>query len=426
MRPRVYVGMAAEYLHEGHANILAKASSLGDVIVGLLTNEAIASYKRLPLTTYEQREKLISRDRGVSVVVPQNTLDYVENLRKYKPEYVVHGDDWRVGVQRETRRRVIEVLKEWGGRLVEPSYTKGISSTILADEERKRGVTPEHRRAFLRTLIEFRPLVRAMEAHSGLSGLIVEKLKLEGKEFDAIWVSSFTDSGSKGKPDTELVDLTSRVETVNDILEVTTKPVIVDGDTGGPEEHFAYMVKTLERLGVSAVIIEDKVFPKQNSLLGEEQKQVSIEEFCGKIRVGMRARITSDFMIIARIESLIAGKSVEDALERGREYVRAGADGIMIHSKSSSPAEVFVLCGMYREQNLDVPIIVAPTTYHTVTERDLIANGVSVVIYANHLLRSSHRAMVRTANLILEDGSLARAEQDCSPMKDILGTVNVV
>lgn len=423
MKPKVYVGMAADRIHEGHANILEEAAKYGNIIIGLLTNEAIASYKRVPATTYEQREKVVRRLKGVSQVVPQKTLDYVENLRRYKPNYVIHGDDWKVGVQKGTRRRVIEVLKEWDGKLVEVAYTPGISSTMLIEEERRGGVTPEYRRESLKKLIELKPLVRVIEAHSGLSALIVEGTKVGGKEFDAIWESSFTDSSSKGKPDIELVDFTSRVRTINEILEVTTKPLIVDGDTGGPREHFAYMVKTLERLGVSAVIIEDKVFPKKNSLLETDQELIGIEEFCSKIRAGIQARITQDFMIFARIESLIAGKPMEDALSRGRAYIQVGADGIMIHSKSKSPTEILDFCKEYQKFEFKVPLIVVPTTYHFITEKELIENGISIVIYANHLLRSSYKAMLDTAKVILKNESPHQAESKCCTPQELFEVV---
>lgn len=423
MRPKVYVGMAADYVHDGHANILEEAEKLGDIIVGLLTDEAIASYKRVPLSTYKQRERLVSRFQGVRRVVPQTTLDYVENLRRYRPDYVVHGDDWKVGIQRKVRENVIKVLKEWGGKLVEPPYTKGVSSTQLIERARELGVTPEYRRKSLRRSIELRPLTKVIEAHSGLSALIAERVKVEGREFHAIWESSFTDSGSKGKPDTELVDFTSRIRTISEMLEVTTKPLIVDGDTGGPKEHFAYAVRTLESLGVSAIIIEDKVFPKQNSLLETIQVQVSSEEFCNKIKAGIQAKITQDFMVFARIESLIVGKPVEEALERSRAYIKAGANGIMIHSKSKSPTEVLDFCKEYRKFGAEIPLVVVPTTYYTITEKELIANGVSIVIYANHLLRSSYRAMLSVAKTILKNESSCKAESGCCSPKEIFEVV---
>ena len=423
MRPKVYVGMAADRIHDGHANILGEASRYGEIVIGLLTDEAIASYKRVPATTYEQREKVVQLFKGVVQVVPQETLDYVENLKRYRPGFVVHGDDWKVGTQKETRRRVVEALKEWNGQLIEVPYTQGVSSTMLIEEERRAGVTPGYRGRSLRRMIELKPLVRVLEAHSGLSALVAEGTKAGGKEFDAIWESSFTDSGSKGKPDIELVDFTSRVSTINEILEVTTKPLIVDGDTGGPKEHFAYMVKTLERLGVSAVIIEDKTFPKKNSLLEVAQWQVSSEEFCDKIRVGIEARITRGFMVFARIESLVVGSSVKEALRRGREYIQAGADGIMIHSKSVSPSEVLAFCKEYQKFEFKVPLAVVPTTYYTVTEEELIDNGVSLVIYANHLLRSSYKAMLGTARRILKDGGPQGAESKCCTPRELFEVV---
>jgi phosphoenolpyruvate mutase len=410
----VYVGMAADFIHTGHINIIREAQKYGKVMVGVLTDKAIASYKRVPLMSYEQRKIVVENIKGVYKVVPQYTLDYVENLEKYRPDFLVHGDDWRVGVQKKTRQRAVNTIKKWHGKLIEPPYTKGISSTLLIEDVNRKGVTPEHRRIILKKLIELKPIVRVMEAHNGLSALVVEKTKVDGKQFDAIWESSFTDSTSKGKPDIELVDFTSRIRTINEILEVTTKPIIVDGNTGGPVEHFVYMVKTLERLGVSAVIIEDKVFPKQNSLLKDvEHKQEKISVFCKKIRAGIQARVTQDFMIFARIESLIANKSVEDALKRAKAYIESGAHGIMIHSNDKTPTKIFEFCDKYRQFKKKVPLIVVPTTYYSITEKELIKVGVTIVIYANHLLRSSYKTMLRIAKNILKNESLSEVEEEC-------------
>lgn len=421
---QVYVGMAADFLHEGHINIIRKASKYGEVTVGLLTDKAITSYKRLPLTTWEQRKTVVENIKGVSRVVPQHTLDYVENLQKYKPDFLVHGDDWKSGIQRETRRRVIEALKEWGGKLVEPPYTKGISSTILINDRKRYGITPDHRRKTLRQLIDLKPIVRVIEAHNGISALIAENVRIDGKRFDAIWESSFTDSASKGKPDIELVDFTSRTHTINEILEVTTKPLIVDGDTGGFPTHFAFMVRTLERLGVSAVVIEDKVFPKQNSLLEVVHVQEEVDTFCDKIRAGNHARVTEDFMIFARIESLTSGKSVDDALIRARAYVTAGANGILIHSRDKSTKKIIDFCRAYEAFESKVPLVAVPTTYNKITEKELIENGVSIVIYANHLLRSSYKAMLETAKTILKNGSCHKAESKCYPIQKLFKVVS--
>ena len=423
---KVYVGMAADYIHVGHINIINEASKYGEVIVGLLTDKAIASYKRVPVTTYEQRRKVVENIKGVSKVVSQETLDYVENLRQIKPEYVVHGDDWKYSPQKYTRQRVVEVLKEWGGILIEPPYTRGISSTLLIEDQKLVGITPEHRRKMLRKLIELKPIVRVIEAHSGISAIIVEKTKFEGKEFDAIWESSLTDSASKGKPDIELVDFTSRTITINEILEATTKPLIVDGDTGGSIEHFVYMVKTLERLGVSAVIIEDKVFPKQNSLIeNATHTQDTIENFSKKIKAGKNARVTQDFMIIARIESLIAGKTIEDALKRSKKYIEAGADGIMIHSKDKTSENILGFCEEYKKFKKKVPLVAVPTTYNSIKEQELITAGVSIVIYANHLLRSSYKAMLEAATKILETERGLETEFHCCSLKELFNVVNI-
>ena len=423
---QVYVAMSADLVHPGHLNIIKNALEYGEVTIGLLTDAAIASYKRLPFLTYEQRKAVIENVKGVTRVEPQETLDYVPNLRRLKPDFVVHGDDWRTGVQRETRQLVIDALNEWGGELIELPYTPGISSTKLNQALKDIGTTPELRMLKLRRLLDAKSLVRVLEAHNGLTGLIIENTRVEQergyREFDAMWLSSLTDSTAKGKPDIEAVDVTSRMGTINEIAEVTTKPIIFDGDTGGITEHFVFTVRTLERLGVSAVIIEDKVGLKKNSLFGTdvEQTQDTIENFSHKIAEGKRARVTNDFMIIARIESLILGAGQEDALKRARAYIEAGADGIMIHSKQKSPDEVFEFCAAYRKFDYRVPLVVVPTTYNSVTEDELKEAGVRIVIYGNHLLRSAYPAMVRTAESILKHGRCTEASDDCTPVKEII------
>ena len=421
--------MSADIIHPGHLNIIKEAAKLGEVTVGVLTDAAIASYKRLPYLSYEQRKLVLENLVGVKNVVPQETLDYVPNLRKYKPDFVVHGDDWKVGVQARVRQRVIDVLAEWGGRLVEPKYTPGISSTKLNTAIREIGTTPDVRRSRLRRLINAKNIVRIIEAHNGLSGLIAEKTFIEKDgikyEFDGMWLSSLTDSTAKAKPDIECVDLTSRMVTVNDILEVTTKPIIYDGDSGGLAEHFVFMVRTLERFGISAVIIEDKMGLKKNSLLGTDggQSQDLIESFSKKIECGKNARVTEDFMIIARIESLILKAGLEDALKRAQAYIEAGADGIMIHSKERKPDEVLEFCKRYSDFPRTVPLVAVPTTYCQITEQQLSDFGVNIVIYANHMLRSAYPAMVKTAKLILASGRAQEADDYCMPIKEIINLI---
>jgi phosphoenolpyruvate phosphomutase len=423
---KVYVGMSADLIHPGHLNILQVARELGEVTVGLLTDAAIASYKRLPLMNYEQRRAIVENIKGVAHVMPQETLDYVPNLRRLRPDYVVHGDDWRSGVQREVRQAVIDALREWGGQLIEPAYTAGISSTQLINAVREIGFTPEVRMQRFQRLLDAKPLVRVLEAHNGLTGLIVEhasyKHNGQAREFDGAWVSSLTDSVSKGKPDIEFVDLTSRLDTIQQILEATTKIIIVDGDTGGVPEHFGLMVRTLERLGVSAVIIEDKVGLKKNSLFGTEanQQQDSIESFCHKIAQGKRSQVTDSFMVIARIESLILNAGLEDALARAHAYLEAGADGIMIHSKAETPEEIFEFARAYQQFRRRGPLVVVPTTYHQVRESDLVKAGVNVVIYANHLLRAAYPAMMNTAVSILQNERALEASKLCMPIGEIL------
>lgn len=418
--------MAADLLHEGHINILKVAAQHGDVTVGILTDKAIASYKRLPYMSFESRKAVVSGVKGVSQVVAQETLDYVDNLRKYKPDYVVHGSDWKTGVQSKVRARVIEVLAEWGGELIEPEYTAGISSTLLNQAVKDVGTTPDIRLRRLRRLIDAKDIVRILEVHNGLSGLIAEKTSVEKNgescEFDGMWSSSLTDSTSRGKPDIEAVDLSSRLQNINDVFEVTTKPLIYDGDTGGKLEHFPFMVRSLERVGVSAVIIEDKTGLKRNSLFGTdvEQTQDSIEDFSAKIAAGKKAQITEDFMVIARIESLILDRGIDDALTRAKAYVKAGADGVMIHSRQKEPAEIIEFCNKFRATHPDTPIVAVPSSYNAILEKELAAVGVNVVIYANHMLRSAYPAMQEVAKSILTHERSLEADDMCLSIKKIL------
>jgi phosphoenolpyruvate phosphomutase len=424
---KVYVAMSADIIHPGHLNIIREATKLGEVTVGVLTDRAIASYKRLPYLSFEQRRLVMENIKGVSRVIPQETLDYVPNLLMLRPDFVVHGDDWKEGVQKETRQRVVDTIAEWGGKLIDVPYTKGISSTQLNTRIKEIGTTPEIRMKRLRRLIEAKPVVTILEAHNGLTGLIIENtsVSINGikKEFDGMWSSSLTDSTSKGKPDIEAVDLTMRLHSLNDILEVTTKPIIFDGDTGGKVEHFVFTVRTLERLGISAIIIEDKIGLKKNSLFGTEvnQEQDNIEEFSEKIRMGKKAQVTDDFMIIARIESLICGKDIPDALARARAYVNSGADGIMIHSNDKAGDDIREFCSIFRNEiSKSLPLVVVPTTYNHVTESEFIKWGVNVVIYANHLLRSAYPAMLDTAKSILMNERSLEADKLCLPIKEIL------
>jgi phosphoenolpyruvate mutase len=423
-----YVAMSADLLHHGHLNIINKANEIADeIIIGLLTDKAIASYKPLPYLSFEQRKFLVENIKGVDKVVAQHTLDYTDNLRQFKPDFVVHGDDWITGVQKNTRKQVLEVLKEWQGELIEVPYTQEVSSSGFNEALKKIGITADVRRSRLRRLIKSKKLVRVIETHSGLCGIIAETTKVKTKEghfnqFDCFWSSSLTESTSRGKPDIEILSTKARVQTIEDIMEVTTKPMIYDGDSGGRPEHFVFTVKTLERLGVSAIIIEDKVGLKKNSLFGTAggQSQDSIESFCNKIQVGKRAQVSADFMIFARIESLILEQGQEDALKRARAYVDAGADGIMIHSKSKKFDEIQEFCKSFRKDDKDTPIVVVPSTYNYIKEEDLIEAGINVVIYANQLLRAAYPAMVKVAEKILEDESAGGVNDLCMPIKEII------
>ncbi|ADQ13538.1 phosphoenolpyruvate mutase [Halanaerobium hydrogeniformans] len=424
---KVYLAMSTDIIHHGHMNIIEKARELGEVTVGILADEVVASYKRFPLLSFDERKKIIENIKGVNKVVKQKELDYVNILKTIKPDYVVHGDDWKKGPQKSIRERVIKTLAEWDGQLVEIEYTEGESIEQLDDKIDELGTTPNQRRKKLRRLIEMKPIVKILEAHNGLTSLIAEKTKVvengEIASFDGMWISSLCDSTVKGKPDIELVDLTSRINTINEILEVTTKPIILDGDTGGKIEHFTFTVKSLERIGVSAVIIEDKIGLKKNSLFGTEvqQEQDSIEHFCEKIVAGKKAQVTDDFMIIARIESLILKAGLEDALKRAKAYIEAGADAIMIHSKIDTPVEILEFCEEYKKFDHKIPLVAVPSSYCQITEDELIEAGINVVIYANQLIRSAYPAMKNTAESILRNNRAKEADEDyCMPIKEIL------
>ena len=430
MAKTVYLGMIGDIMHPGLINIINQGAKYGDVMIGLFTDKAIATHKRLPYLSYEQRKNVIENIKGVSSIVPQDEWSYVPNLLKYKPDYIIHGDDWQQGPDKYIRDDVFKTMEKLGGEVIEIPYTKGITSSGLAEELESLGTTPQARLKSLRRLITAKPIVRIMESHCGLTGLIIEHTKVEVgnevREFDGMWASSLTDSTSKGKPDIEAVDLTTRLHDLNDSLEVTTKPVIYDGDTGGKTEHFVFTVRTLERLGVSAVIIEDKVGLKQNSLFGTDavQTQDTIEGFCAKIKAGKEAQVTRDFMIISRCESLIAGKPVDDALERCHAYVAAGADGIMIHSKNKDGMDIKEFCQRFREVDNHTPIVAVPTTYAQFTEEELASWGINIVIYANHMLRSAYPAMVKCAERILETSrSLEASDEYCMPIKQILNLI---
>ena len=426
MAKTVYIGIVGDIIHPGIINIINEGAKRGEVIVGLLSDKAIVNHKRLPYLSYEQRKTVVENIKGVSKVVVQEDWSYVPNLIKLKPDYIIHGDDWKSGAMRRIREDVYAVMKSQGGEVLEIPYTKGIDSSALVENAKRIGTTPEVRMKTLRRLIAAKPVVRIMEAHSGLSGLIVENTTVEKEDgvhrFDGMWASSLTDSTDKGKPDIEAVDLTTRLQSLTDILECTTKPIIFDGDTGGLAEHFVFTVRTLERNGISAVIIEDKVGLKKNSLFGTEAKQeiAPADEFCRKISEGKKAQVTEDFMIIARLEELIAGGTVDEALERADLYVKAGADGVMIHSKEKSGEDIKDFCTRFRVLYKDVPIVLVPTTYNQFTERELSEWGANIIIYANHLLRAAYPAMYKCAQTILQSERSLEVNDICMPIKQIL------
>lgn len=422
----VYMSFSTDVLHGGHIALIKKACRMGKLIVGVLSDRAVASYRRFPLVPFDERKNLFANLRGVYKVVEQKTLSYRDNLEKYHPDYVIHGDDWKEGVQKSVRDEVITVLATYGGRLIEYPYAKDIKYRQLDDRMRREASLPDFRRAQLRKLLDMKGIINAIEVHSGLTGLIAEKTSVYqdgcARQFDAMWVSSLCDSTAKGKPDIELVDMTSRFRTIDDVMEVTTKPLIFDGDTGGLKEHFVYTVRTLERMGVSMVIIEDKVGLKKNSLFGTSAGQVqdTIDHFCEKIAAGKKALRTSDFMICARIESLILEMGMEDAMNRAIAYVKAGADAIMIHSRKEDPAEIFDFAQNFRAKDSKTPLVVVPTSFNSVTEEEFQQSGINVVIYANQLTRTGFPAMQKAARSILENHRAKECDEFCMSFKDII------
>ncbi len=429
---KVYTCFCTDVIHEGHLNILKEASRLGEVYVGVLSDGAMVGFNRFPTISLEQRMEIIQATGLAHQVLVQEDITYDQVLEKLKPDYVIHGDNWKEGPESFIRKNVLQNLKRLGGELVEIPYTYNEKVKRIDDQMKEKLAMPEFRRKRLRQLIAMRPIVKTLEVHSGLTGLIAEKTVVEsnGKldQFDAMWISSLCDSTVKGKPDIELVDMSSRIRTIDDVMDVTTKPIILDGDTGGLVEHFVYNVRTLERMGVSAVIIEDKTGLKKNSLFGTEVEQIqdSIENFCEKIRAGKRALRTEEFMIIARIESLILEKGMEDALNRAFAYVGAGADGIVIHSRKKSPDEILEFCHKFREVDVKTPIVVIPTSFNSITEEELAAAGVNIVIYANQLTRSAFPAMQSTAVDILKNHRALEADSKLMPFKDIIRLIDEI
>ena len=425
----VYVGLSADILHEGHINILRIAYKLGDVIVGLLTDQAIASYKKIPHLNYRQREIVLQNIKYVKKVIPQKTLDYRPNLEWLKPDYVVHGDDWKIGIQKKTRSQVIKIIKKWKGKLIEPKYTKNISSTLIKKNILEVGTSPDKRKSKLKRILEAKEVVRVLETHSALVGLIIENLKIiknqKYLEFDAMWSSSLTDSALRGKPDNQSLDYSSRILGLNEILEVTTKPIIFDADNGGRLEHLPYMIKSLERIGVSAVIIEDKIGLKKNSLFQNQSgvKQDKIKRFCQKILKAKETKISDDFMVIARIESFILGKDLNDAIKRAEAYSKAGADAILIHSKENNPKQIFSFAKKFRKSKYFKPMVAVPSSYSKTYEKDLINNGFRIIIYANQMLRASYPAMLNVAKSILSKERAYDAEKKISSIKEIINLI---
>ena len=423
----VYMCFSTDVIHGGHIAIIKKARELGCLTVGVLSDEAVSSYKRLPLVPETERKKLFENVAGVQKVVIQKTLSYREILETLRPNIVVHGDDWREGFQKPIRDEVVSVLSSYGAKLVEYPYNYDDKYKEIDARTRADLAMPDIRRGRLKKVLGMKGFITAMEAHDGLTGLIVENTVVHNRDggahqFDAMWISSLCDSTAKGKPDIELVDMTSRFRTIEDITEVTTKPIIFDGDTGGKIEHFVYTVRSLERLGVSMVIIEDKTGLKKNSLFGTEviQTQDTIENFSAKIKAGKRAQRTKEFMICARIESLILEQGMEDAMIRAFAFCEAGADAIMIHSRKKDPSEIQNFIEKFRAKDKTTPIVLVPTSFNSITEEEWKQRGANIIIYANQLMRAEVPAMQKAAEMILKNHRAEECDAMLMPFKDII------
>ena len=429
IKKKVYVPLAVDFLHEGHINILKTAKKYGEVIVGLFTDEAIASYKTIPFLDYKSRELLVKNLRYVSKVIPQNTEDYTDNLNKIKPNFLVHGDDWKYDNRKKTRSKVIRTLKKWSGKLIEPKYTKNISSSEIKKKILEIASLPENRVSRLKRLLLSKKIVRILESHNSLTGLIIENLKVSNKkdlvEFDGMWSSSLTDSATKGKPDNSSLDFSARISSLNDMMDVTTKPLVFDADNGGQLEHLSFLVRSLERSGVSAIIMEDKIGLKKNSLFknqtGTQQDKPQI--FAKKIKKICSSRRSNDFLVIARIESFIVGKGLKDALNRAEIYSKAGADAILIHSKEKTTKEIFSFAKEFKKSKFFIPLVSVPSTYSKVYEKDLIKNGFKLVIYANQLLRAAYPAMQNAAKTILVKRRAFEIDKKIIPIKEIINLI---
>ena len=429
MKKTVYISLTADSIHHGHMKLFETARKYGDIIIGLLSDKAVAEHKRIPYLNFEQRKKILINFKGVKSVIEQNEWDYSKNIKSLKPDFLVHGDDWKTGHMSEIRRKVLKIMKSYGGKLIEIPHTKGVSSSALINHLNQISVTPDIRRSLLRRTIESKKISKFLEAHSPLSAIIGENTFIEkkGKKigFDGFWSSSLTDSTVVGKPDNESLDFSQRLNGVDQIFEVTTKPLIMDGDTGGKVEHFEMRIKSAERLGISALIIEDKKGLKKNSLLKDTSRQTQEGKikFSEKISVGKKAQISDDFMIIARIESFILGKGLNDAISRAHSYIEAGADGIMIHSKSKNPKEVIAFSKVFRKSYKRIPLVSVPSSYNQISEKTLYENGFNIVIYANHMLRASYPAMQHVAKTILEKNRSKEADKKLLSIKEILNLI---
>ena len=421
--------MGADVIHSGHLNIINKAKKYGEIIIGLFTDSAIAEYKSFPIINFKQRYEIMKNIRGVNQIVKQDTWDYSKNLKAIKPDYLIHGDDWKIGIQRKTRTKVIKILKKWGGKLVEIPYTRSPQISHVHEKVKNNFFTIESRVSILKRLIESKNIVRFIESHNPLTGLIIENLKINYKnsfrEFDGMWSSSLTDSVARGKPDNQSVDYSTRLGGLNEILDVTNKPLIFDADNGGRIEHLSYLIRSLERAGVSAVVMEDKVGLKKNSLYKNQSgvKQDSIINFCKKIRKANESKLSKDFLIIARIESLILGKKLKDAIKRAEAYSRAGADAILIHSKSKNSSEISNFAKKFKKNKFYKPLVAVPSTYSKTYEKDLVKSGFKIVIYANHLLRAAYPAMLNAARTILANQRSYDVEKKISSIKEVINLI---
>jgi len=416
----VYVGMVGDMLHVGHINILKTAARLGRVTVGVLTDRAVVGYKRLPLLAFEDRVRVVESIADVAAVVPQKTLSYVENLRALRPDYVVHGDDWRYGDQvSRARAEVIATLGEWGGELVEVAYTKGISSTAIHRSGAADALFSGTRQGRLRRLLAAKPTLRIVEAHSGLSAKIAAEVRgPDGATgFDAVWQSGLTDAIHRGKSDGGAVDRGRRLQAVEEILDAGPLPLIYDGRAAGRPETVFDLTRALDKAGVSALCLGDRSDPDRTG------PEMSPAETVAQIEAVRAACPTGAVMAISRIVVAAPGNggsgALDRALDRALALLEAGSDAVMFDSAADTAEPILDIAARLRRQRRDVPLFAAQSDRWGAPIHRFENAGIDAVVYETHLLRATVAPMRRAATALLAEGT--GPAPDLTPLPELRG-----